>query len=368
MLKPSIIISGGGTGGHIYPAIAIADALKAQHPESEILFVGAQGKMEMQKVPKAGYKIIGLPIRGLQRRFTLENFKLPFLIIKSLFKARKILKQHKPNIVIGVGGYASMPLLFMASLMKIATLIQEQNSYPGISNKLLAKKVNHICAAYSGMQKYFDGSKIQITGNPIRKDLLKKHNREASLKHFKLDEHKKTILCIGGSLGARTINKAVEKALENWQQKDYQIIWQTGKFYFESLKKYNNKNVLVKEFIYDMPQAYAAADLVISRAGALSVSEIQAQGKATIFIPSPNVAEDHQTKNAQALVAQHAALILKDAEAVDQLEQLVNIIINDKAGLERFEKNCYEMRKTDATEQICKLIAPYLESNAQSSS
>lgn len=318
----NIIISGGGTGGHIYPAIAIANALKAENPSINILFVGALGKMEMEKVPKAGYKIIGLPITGIQRSLSFENLKFPFKLVKSIFLARKIIKDFKPNIAIGVGGYASGPLLLMANNMGIPTLIQEQNSFAGITNKFLAKKARAVCVAYTGMEKFFPKNKIIFTGNPVRSDILDistKKNR--GLEHFGLDKNGKTLLIIGGSLGAKTINESIDIGLQKLIDAGFQIIWQTGKLYIEKAKKTANnlKNIYVSDFIYEMDLAYASADIVISRAGALSVSELCLAAKPSILIPYPFAAEDHQTENALNLVEKNAAIMIKDSEAKNKL-------------------------------------------------
>jgi UDP-N-acetylglucosamine--N-acetylmuramyl-(pentapeptide) pyrophosphoryl-undecaprenol N-acetylglucosamine transferase len=318
----NVIISGGGTGGHIYPAIAIANALKAENPSINILFVGALGKMEMEKVPKAGYKIIGLPIAGIQRNLSFENLKFPYKLVRSIFLARKIIKDLKPNIAIGVGGYASGPLLLMANNMGIPTLIQEQNSFAGITNKFLAKKARAICVAYTGMEKFFPENKIIFTGNPVRSDILDISSKKSTgLEHFGLDKNDKTLLIIGGSLGAKTINESIDAGLQKLIDAGFQIIWQTGKLYIEKAKKAANnlKNIYVSDFIYDMDLAYASADIVISRAGALSVSELCLAAKPSILIPYPFAAEDHQTANALNLVEKNAAIMIKDADAKNKL-------------------------------------------------
>jgi UDP-N-acetylglucosamine--N-acetylmuramyl-(pentapeptide) pyrophosphoryl-undecaprenol N-acetylglucosamine transferase len=320
-MKPlKVILSGGGTGGHIFPAVAIANAIKKLVPQAEILFVGALGKMEMEKVPAAGYKIIGVPIAGFQRKFTLANLKLPFLIIQSLLKTKKIINEFNPDVVVGTGGYASGPLLKAATSKGIPALLQEQNSYPGITNKILSKKAGKICVAYEGMEQFFPKEKILLTGNPIRQDLndVKQH-REEALNFFKLSPNKKIILVIGGSLGARTINESMGAGLQKLVDNNIQLIWQTGKNYYataiQQAEKFSNNNIYALEFISRMDLAYAAADIVISRAGASSVSELCNLGMPSILVPSPNVAEDHQTKNAMALVNKHAALLVKDNEA-----------------------------------------------------
>lgn len=323
-----IIISGGGTGGHIFPAVSIANAIKEQHPDTDILFVGAEGRMEMQRVPSAGYKIIGLPVAGFNRKNLFKNFSVIIKLIKSQFKARRIIKDFKPHAAVGVGGYASGPTLKMAGMMGIPTLIQEQNSYAGVTNKLLAKKADCICVAYEGMERFFDPKKIILTGNPVRQGLTDTTiTREKAAAQFGLDPNKKTILVIGGSLGARTINNCVMHALDKIADDDIQFIWQTGKFYInEARNAVNNypqmKSLHVTDFITDMAAAYCASDLVISRSGAGSISEFCLLGKPVILVPSPNVAEDHQTKNALALVNKKAALYVKDNEAEKDLIDL----------------------------------------------
>ena len=299
MSKLKFILSGGGTGGHIYPAIAIANELKKRFPEAEFLFVGAKDKMEMQKVPQAGYAIKGLWIAGLQRKLTLQNALFPIKLLSSLWESRKILKSFKPDVVIGTGGFASGPLLNVANSLNIPTLIQEQNSYPGITNKLLSKKAAKICVAYENLERFFPKEKMILTGNPVRQDLIDvSSKREEAIAFFKLDPKKKTLLVLGGSLGARRINQLIEKELQGLLSQKVQIIWQCGKLYLEDYSKYNSAQVQVVAFIERMDLVYAAADVVISRAGASSVSELCIVGKPVIFIPSPNVAEDHQTKNA----------------------------------------------------------------------
>jgi len=300
MSNYKFILSGGGTGGHIYPAVAIADELKARYPNAEFLFVGASDRMEMDKVPQAGYKIEGLWISGIQRKLTLKNLIFPFKLIVSLLRSRKIIKIFKPDVVIGTGGFASGPLLQMATSKGIPSLIQEQNSYPGITNKLLGKKVNTICVAYEGLEKFFPKEKIRLTGNPIRKDLLEVKSKQIAGKDvFELIHSKYTLLVLGGSLGARRINQLIESNIETFKGNNVQVIWQCGKLYYEQYKQYNElENVQVHAFLNTMDMAYAAADVIISRAGAISVSELCIVGKPVIFIPSPNVAEDHQTKNA----------------------------------------------------------------------
>lgn len=319
-----IIVSGGGTGGHIFPAIAIANAIKSLRPDTEFLFVGAEGKMEMEKVPAAGYKIEGLWISGFQRKLSMSNLAFPFKVISSLMKAKKILRSFKPDAVIGTGGFASGPMLHVAAKNGVATLVQEQNSYPGITNKILSKKVDRICVAYAGMEKYFPKEKILLTGNPVRQDILiLDGKKERGLEYFGLSADKKVILVIGGSLGARTINESIIKCLDAFAKNNIQLVWQTGKGFYETAKisvsQYDAKGIKAYDFIQKMDYAYAVADMVISRAGASSVSELCLVKKPCILIPSPNVAEDHQTKNAMALVTYKAAVILKDVDAREKL-------------------------------------------------
>lgn len=355
------MISGGGTGGHIYPAIAIANAWKEKHPSSEILFVGALGKMEMQKVPEAGYKIKGLPVAGLQRSLSLENFKFPFKLLKSLTQASQIIKDFNPDAVVGVGGYASGPVLYSAQRKGIPTLVQEQNSYAGLTNKILAKRAKKICVAYPEMDRFFPADRIAYTGNPVRKDILDlSGKREKALTHFGLDSAKKTLLVLGGSLGARTLNQAVLADMHKLDEEGYQVLWQCGKFYFQEMKSKLAESGLttihLNEFIREMDMAYAAADLIVSRAGALSVSELSLVGKPVIFIPSPNVAEDHQTKNAMAYVSHDAALLLKDSEAVGALEQKVKALMEDTKLSETLGKNIKNLAKPNAANAIVEEI------------
>jgi UDP-N-acetylglucosamine--N-acetylmuramyl-(pentapeptide) pyrophosphoryl-undecaprenol N-acetylglucosamine transferase len=352
-----VIISGGGTGGHIFPAIAIANALKARDPRTEILFVGAKGRMEMQKVPAAGYDIRGLWISGIQRRFTVDNLMFPVKVLSSLLEARSIIREFKPDVAVGVGGYASGPLLYAANQMKVPTLIQEQNSYAGLTNKWLAKGASKICVAYEKMEKFFPGGKTILLGNPVRKDILDiKNKREAALSLFDLDKNKKTILVIGGSLGARTINKSIEKALTSIVNEGYQLIWQTGNFYFDDAKQhaapYLDKGVRVQPFISQMDMAYTAADAVISRAGALSISELCLVGKPAILVPSPNVSEDHQTKNALQLVEKEAALMMRDVEATEKLAGEIVRLMKDEALQQKLATNILKLGKPNAAENI----------------
>ena len=362
MKKYKFILSGGGTGGHIYPAVAIANELKLRFPDCEILFVGAQDKMEMQKVPQAGYTIEGLWIVGLQRKLTLQNMMFPFKLVSSLCKSRKIIKKFKPDAVIGTGGFASGPLLQVANSNNIPTVIQEQNSYPGITNKILSKKANAICVAYENLERFFPKDKIVFTGNPVRQDLLDSDSKtQEGITHFKLDDNKRTLLILGGSLGARRVNQLIEKELDFILATGIQVFWQCGKLYFEEYKKYNDKeNVQVVAFIDRMDLIYAAADFVISRAGASSVSELCLVGKPTIFIPSPNVAEDHQTKNAKAIVDKKGAILLKESELDDKFETTFSELISNESHQKELSQNIKKLAKPNATkdivEQIIKLI------------
>ncbi|MFY7957352.1 MAG: undecaprenyldiphospho-muramoylpentapeptide beta-N-acetylglucosaminyltransferase [Flavobacterium macrobrachii] len=362
MRKLKFIVSGGGTGGHIYPAIAIANELKSRFPDAEFLFVGAKDKMEMQKVPQAGYKIEGLWIAGLQRKLTVQNMMFPFKLISSLWKSRQIINEFKPDVVIGTGGFASGPLLQVANSRNIPTLVQEQNSYPGITNKLLSKKANKICVAYDNLERFFPKEKIVVTGNPVREDLLNIENKkEEAIAHFNLDRNKKTLLVLGGSLGARRINQLIEKEIYNIVSKDIQVIWQCGKFYINEYKHFSDgKNVQVLDFIDRMDLVYAAADFVISRAGASSVSELCLVGKPTIFIPSPNVAEDHQTKNAKAIVDKNGAILLKENELDEKFETTFSNLISDESLQKELSQNIKSLAKPNATkdivEEIVKLI------------
>lgn len=360
-----IIISGGGTGGHIFPAISIANAIKAKHPNAKILFVGAEGRMEMQRVPAAGYEIKGLPIKGFDRAHKLKNFKVLFKLWKSLRMARQIIKDFKPQVAVGVGGYASGATLYECAKMGIPCLIQEQNSYAGVTNKLLSKRVAKICVAYEGMERFFPANKIIMTGNPVRQNVLKTNlSIEEARKSFGLDPNKKTILLVGGSLGARTINRSVIEHLNLIHDSEVQFIWQTGKYYYQkisdSMKGKELPNLKVMDFISDMGAAYKAADLIISRAGASSISEFQIIGKPVILIPSPNVAEDHQTKNAMALVNKQAAIYVKDAEAPDTLLPLALKVIADDSKLKSLSENVKKMGLKNSADiianEVLKLI------------
>ena len=352
--KHRIILSGGGTGGHIYPAIAIADELKKRFPEAEFLFVGAKDRMEMEKVPQSGYKIKGLWISGIQRKLTLKNLSFPFKLISSLFKSRQIIKKFKPDVVIGTGGFASGPLLQMATSKEIPSLIQEQNSYPGITNKLLSKKANKICVAYDGLERFFPKSKIIKTGNPVRQGLLEINNKtDEALKEFKLNKDKKTLFVLGGSLGSKRINELIEKELDFLLAQNIQVVWQCGKLYYDTYKIYNNtKNVQVHAFINNMDLAYAASNIIISRAGASSVSELCIVGKPVIFIPSPNVAEDHQTKNAMAIVEENAALLIKESHLDTNFENTFSELMSSEDKQDRLSKNIKKLALVDATKHI----------------
>ena len=353
-----IIISGGGTGGHIFPAISIANAIKAKRPDAKILFVGALGRMEMQRVPAAGYEIKGLPICGFDRKNLLKNIKVLYKIWQSQRMAKQIISDFKPMAAVGVGGYASGPMLNKCADAGIPCLIQEQNSYAGVTNKLLAKKARKICVAYEGMERFFPAEKIVLTGNPVRQALLESTiTREEALQSFGLDPAKKTILLVGGSLGARTVNESILQHLDLVEQSDVQFVWQTGKYYHESImhqlathKKLNN--LVVTDFISDMAAAYKAADLVISRAGASSISEFCLIGKPVVLVPSPNVAEDHQTKNALALVNRQAALYVKDAEAPDTLLSLAISTVNDNERLQSLSHNILKMALPNSADII----------------
>lgn len=350
-----VIISGGGTGGHIFPAVAIAKTLQSRYPTAEILFVGAVGKMEMEKVPAAGFNIIGLPIVGIQRRLTWKNLLVPFKLWKSMRIAKKTIKDFKPDVAVGVGGYASGPLLKTASALGIKTLIQEQNSYPGITNKILSKSAHKICVAYDGLDRFFPKEKIIITGNPVRTEMVKlEGKRPRAMEHFDLDPQKKTLLVIGGSLGARTINRAIQSSIVELLKEDIQVIWQTGKEYFETAKAFASgyDGVKVHAFIQEMDLAYAAADIIVSRAGAMSISELSLINKPVILVPSPNVAEDHQTKNAMSLVNRNAAILVKDEEAGDILGKEVSALFKDEQRMTLLSANISALGLPHAAEDI----------------
>lgn len=349
----NILLSGGGTGGHIYPAIAIANELRIRIPHAKFLFVGASDRMEMEKVPQAGYEIKGLNISGIQRNFSTKNLSFPFKLIQSLFRAKKIIKKFQPNVVIGTGGFASGPTLFMANKRNIPSVIQEQNSFPGITNKLLAKRVKKICVAYDGLEKYFPKDKIIKTGNPVRQDLLKiSEKRKKAIEFFGLDINKKTLVVLGGSLGARVINRTIEVNLAHILDNDVQIIWQSGKLYFDEYKKFNeSNNVQVHSFIQKMDLLYAAADIIISRAGAGSISELCIVGKPVIFIPSPNVSEDHQTKNAMAITENNGAIMIKE-DRLDRFQKTLIDLIKDTEKQNHLRMNIKKMALPNATIEI----------------
>ncbi|MDR2038887.1 MAG: undecaprenyldiphospho-muramoylpentapeptide beta-N-acetylglucosaminyltransferase [Bacteroidales bacterium] len=361
-----VIISGGGTGGHIFPAIAIANALSAKDPSIRILFVGAEGRMEMEKVPKAGYKIIGLPVRGFDRKNLFRNFRVLYLLIRSIYIARIIIKRFHPDAVIGVGGYASGPVLYAACKKGIPTLIQEQNSYAGVTNKLLAKKVDKICVAYDDMERFFPKEKIIITGNPVRRRLTEcVVMRDQSMLFFDFHEDKPTILVLGGSLGARTINQSVLGSLEHFPS-DIYLIWQTGISYYEKAKqavldKQLHHQIKVFQFIERVDLAYTAADLVISRAGASTISELCIKGKPSILVPSPNVAEDHQTKNAMALVKKEAAIMIPDDQAVKKLMDTAISTVRNPQMLEPLSDNIRELARFNAARKIADIVIQLME-------
>lgn len=379
---PRLIISGGGTGGHIFPAVSIANAIKELCPDAEILFVGAEGRMEMQRVPDAGYRIIGLPVAGFDRKHLWKNFAVLLKLLRSQWKARSIIKQFRPQVAVGVGGYASGPTLKMAGMMGVPTLIQEQNSYAGVTNKLLAKKACKICVAYEGMEKFFPAEKIIMTGNPVRQNLLQQAvSREDALRSFSLDPSKKTILILGGSLGARTINRTLAAGLDTIRQHpDVQFIWQTGKIYIDEVRAAIAAttgeavrqphisalpNLYATDFIKDMASAYAAADLVISRAGAGSISEFCLLHKPVILVPSPNVAEDHQTKNALALVDKGAALYVKDAEAGEKLLPVALETVADSGKLEALSAHIASLALPDSATTIAKEVLKLIKQTSK---
>ncbi|QDO93626.1 undecaprenyldiphospho-muramoylpentapeptide beta-N-acetylglucosaminyltransferase [Formosa sediminum] len=357
-----IILSGGGTGGHIYPAIAIANELKQRHPDAKFLFVGAKDRMEMEKVPHAGYDIKGLWISGIQRELTLKNLMFPFKLISSLFVSRNIIKKFKPDVVIGTGGFASGPLLYVAAGKQIPSLIQEQNSFPGVTNKLLSKKVQKICVAYDGLERFFPEHKIIKTGNPVRQGLLDIQSKRAeALAFFKLVPEKKTLLILGGSLGAKRINELIEKEIDYLQTRNVQIIWQCGKLYYEAYKiNGNTKHVQVHAYLNNMDFAYAAADVIISRAGASSVSELCIVGKPVIFIPSPNVAEDHQTKNAMSIVKEQAAILIKESDLDVDFENKFSQLIESKEKQNALSENIKKLALVNATKDIANEVEKLL--------
>lgn len=367
--KIRAIISGGGTGGHIFPALSIANKLMELNPETEILFVGAEGRMEMEKVPAAGYKIIGLPIAGLQRNLSLSNLALPFKVLKSVRMAGKLIKEFKPDIAIGVGGYASAPLLWAAGRSGTPTLIQEQNGYAGLTNKILGKKAKSICVAYEGMERFFPADRIVMSGNPIRKEIAPatEDMKKEAYSFYGLDPKKKHIFVVGGSLGSRTLNNAMQKWIDEGCPggKDIEVIWQCGKFYKAGVDKFMEEaksmgklvdGIIHSDFIQRMDLAYAAADIVISRSGASSVSELCAAEKAVIFVPSPNVAEDHQTHNAMALVRKDAAIMVKDAEAEEKLMKAACELMENPENITLMERNIARLALRDAAMTIAEEV------------
>ncbi len=353
-----VIVSGGGTGGHIFPAISIANALKELQPDVDILFVGAEGKMEMEKVPNAGYKIVGLPVAGFQRKLSIKTFTFFWKLLRSMMKARSVIRDFKPNAVVGVGGYASGPILKTAQKKGIPTLIQEQNSYAGVTNRLLAKKAKAICVAYEGMDKYFPADKIMMTGNPVRQDLVNLDSKkDEARKYFNIPEGQKVVLVLGGSLGARTLNKSLLGYMkEIGEQKDITLIWQTGKLYNDEIKRdlqnFDASNVRLYDFITRMDLAFSIADLIVSRAGAGTISELCLVGKPTILIPSPNVSEDHQTKNAQALVKKNAAIMVDDLSAPKELVVVAFELLKNTAKCDELSKNIAALALPDAAKVI----------------
>lgn len=358
--EANIIISGGGTGGHIFPAISIADALRREMPNCTILFVGAEGRMEMEKVPAAGYQIVGLPVAGFQRRLTFKNVTFFFKLAASMWKARKIIREFKPDIAVGVGGYASGPVLRAAAALGVPTLIQEQNSYPGVTNRILAKKAQAICVAYPNMERFFAPEKIVFTGNPIRNQLLSNFEKMEGYSYFGLRSNLKTILVVGGSLGAKSINQGLLQNIHQIKDVSVQVLWQTGGYYYdaieESLKGMGLKNVKATAFIQRMDLAYAIADVVVSRAGAGTISELAQLAKASILVPSPNVSEDHQTKNAKALVDVDAAILVKDEMALDQLLPEALALINDNTKMISLQKNIRQFARPNADKEIAREV------------
>lgn len=367
-MSPKIIISGGGTGGHIFPAISIANAIRERWNEAEIVFVGAQDRMEMERVPAAGYKIIGLPVAGFDRRNLLKNFSVIVKLLKSLRTARRIIAGFQPDIAVGVGGYASGPMLKAASANGIPTLLQEQNSYAGVTNKMLAQKASRICVAYEGMERFFPKEKIVLTGNPTRQDLVvSEENRREGYRFFNLDPDKKTILMVGGSLGARTLNDSIVAAFSKLEKADVQVIWQCGKYYFKEMTALQTQgkvpaNVHLLDFVSRMDYAYSVADLIISRAGAGSISEFCLLGKPVILVPSPNVAEDHQTQNALALVKKDAAVMVTDAEAKTSLFDTALSLVADNEKLKSLSGNITKLAQKDSARRIVDEIEKILTS------
>lgn len=363
--KVKIILSGGGTGGHIYPAVAVAEALRKKLGDNlEILFVGAQGKMEMEKLPALGYNVVGLPVAGLQRKLDIRNFTLPFKVVKSIREARRTIRRFGADVVAGFGGYASAPVLWSAQRMGIPTLIQEQNSYAGVTNKILSKRAKRVCVAYDGMERFFPAENILFTGNPLRGSFGSEVVRKEAFAHFGLQPDKPTLLIVGGSLGTRTLNEAMKRYADEIGKGDIQVIWQTGKYYEKEMSDFmaskNYGNIWRGAFIDRMDYAYAAADVVISRSGAGTVSELSLAGKAVLFVPSPNVSEDHQTKNARALVDKNAALLISDADAAAEVIPTAMKLLNDPARRAELERNIATLATPDSAahvaEEILKLI------------
>jgi UDP-N-acetylglucosamine--N-acetylmuramyl-(pentapeptide) pyrophosphoryl-undecaprenol N-acetylglucosamine transferase len=357
--RPRVIVGGGGTGGHVFPAISIANAIKKRWYDAEILFVGAQDRMEMERVPAAGYRIVGLPVSGFDRKHLLKNIVVAIKLLKSMYMANKIIVDFKPDVVVGVGGYASGPILRAAASKGIPTLIQEQNSYPGVTNKMLADKAVKICVAYEGLEKYFPKEKIVITGNPCRQDLtVSEENRKKGIEFFRLDPERKTILLIGGSLGAKTLNESVVSAFPKIERADdVQVIWQCGKYYYGNIKQLQAEgkipsNIRLYDFISQMDYAYSVADLIISRAGAGSISEFCLLGKPVILVPSPNVAEDHQTKNAQALVEKDAAIMIADSDAPSSLFDMALEVVRDEERLKSLSNNIAKFAQPYSADRI----------------
>ena len=363
--KPNIIISGGGTGGHIFPAISIADALKKEMPNCTILFVGAQGRMEMEKVPAAGYEIVGLPVAGFQRRITFKNVTFFFKLAASMWKARKIIRAFKPDVAVGVGGYASGPVLRAAAAQGVPILIQEQNSFPGVTNRILAKKAQAICVAYPNMDRFFASEKIILTGNPIRNQLLSNFEKMEGYTSFGLRSDYKTILVVGGSLGAKSINQGVLEKIYQIKGLPVQVLWQTGPYYYdvidEQLQETKLENVEATAFIQRMDLAYAIADVVVSRAGAGTISELAQLSKASILVPSPNVSEDHQTKNAMALVDKNAAVLVKDEQALEQLIPAALALIKDESKILSLQKNIRQFARPNADKEIAREVIKIIE-------
>ena len=358
-----IIISGGGTGGHIFPALSIADAIRSKQPDAKILFVGASNRMEMQRVPEAGYDIVGLPVAGFDRKHLWKNIKVLWQLLKSQRMARKVIKDFAPQVAVGVGGYASGPTLKMAASMNIPTLIQEQNSYAGVTNKLLAKKAKMICVAYDGMERFFPHEKIKLTGNPVRNALLDmRTNRAVAMKEMGLDTDKRCVLIVGGSLGARSINESIIGNLNIIKANpDIQFVWQTGKLYYEEMVARANRegkpeNLIITDFVSNMANALSAANLVVSRAGAGSISEFALLGKAVILVPSPNVSEDHQTKNAMALVDKDAAIYVADAKAGEELLSTAVATVTDDKRINTLESNIVKLAKPNAAQEIAEEV------------